>query len=262
MKKIFLIGKFNLALQGLYKHLSQNHDVQICVDNYDMVKSMLASIKPDLIIVCLIELGLPALGIFGELRNNYSSTKILCIGTKEEQECFTEYLQLDNFNILPRPVSNEKISEIANLLLSYGKNTETADENFTEEVSSAEDGRKNILLVDDNSMQLRTLNELLKDKYNVQMTTSGMKGLELIKRRVPDIIFLDYEMPEFDGKMTLEMIRKMEYAKDIPVVFLTGVQDRQHIAEVLQLKPAAYLLKPANADTIYDTIDKIFKDTP
>ena len=62
--------------------------------------------------------------------------------------------------------------------------------------------------------------------------------------------------------MTLEMIRKMEYAKDIPVVFLTGVQDRQHIAEVLQLKPAAYLLKPANADTIYDTIDKIFKDTP
>ena len=54
----------------------------------------------------------------------------------------------------------------------------------------------------------------------------------------------------------------MEYAKDIPVVFLTSVQDRQHIAEVLQLKPAAYLLKPANADTIYDTIDKIFKDTP
>ena len=48
------------------------------------------------------------------------------------------------------------------------------------------------------------------------------------------MIFLDYEMPICDGKMTLEMIRELEESKDIPVVFLTGVSDKEHIAAVLE----------------------------
>lgn len=112
------------------------------------------------------------------------------------------------------------------------------------------------MLVDDNAMQLRTLNEMLKQKYEVQMATSGMKALTLIGKKKPDIIFLDYEMPMCDGKMTLEMIREVEEAKDIPVVFLTGVNDKEHIEAVLRLKPAGYLLKPASADMIFSTLDK------
>ena len=45
--------------------------------------------------------------------------------------------------------------------------------------------------------------------------------------------------------------------KDIPVVFLTGVSDKEHIEAVLELKPAGYLLKPANADRIYNIIEKV-----
>ena len=89
------------------------------------------------------------------------------------------------------------------------------------------------------------------------MATSGMQALTLIGKKKPDMIFLDYEMPMCDGKMTLEMIREIDEAKDIPVVFLTGVSDKSHIEAVLKLKPAGYLLKPADASRIYGIIEEI-----
>lgn len=117
--------------------------------------------------------------------------------------------------------------------------------------------KKAVLLIDDNAVQIRTLNVMLKEKYNVLMATSGVKALTLLEKKVPDIIFLDYEMPECDGRMTLEMIRQVEKVKDIPVVFLTGLNDKEHIDSVLELNPAGYLLKPASIDSILEMIDKV-----
>ena len=117
--------------------------------------------------------------------------------------------------------------------------------------------KKTVLLIDDNAVQIRTLNVMLKEKYNVLMATSGVKALTLLEKKVPDIIFLDYEMPECDGRMTLEMIRQVEKVKDIPVVFLTGLNDKEHIDSVLELNPAGYLMKPASIDSILEMIDKV-----
>ena len=116
--------------------------------------------------------------------------------------------------------------------------------------------KKTVLLIDDSAIQLRSLCEILKSKYNVLMATSGMKALTMLGKIIPDIIFLDYEMPECDGKKTLEMIRQLEVAKDIPVVFLTGAKEKDHIESLLGLKPSGYLLKPASADAIVGIIDK------
>ena len=70
------------------------------------------------------------------------------------------------------------------------------------------------------------------------------------------MILLDYEMPEWDGKKTLEEIRNDEELKDIPVVFLTAVRDREHIAAVLKLRPSGYLLKPIEPQVLMDTIER------
>ena len=98
---------------------------------------------------------------------------------------------------------------------------------------------------------------MLKEKYEVRVATSGMQALTLIGKKKPDMIFLDYEMPICDGRMTFQMIKELDEAKDIPIVFLTGVSDKEHIEAVLELKPAGYLLKPANADRIYNIIEKV-----
>ncbi|MBQ8821742.1 MAG: response regulator [Lachnospiraceae bacterium] len=251
MKKIFFIGKINALYKDISNYLSQNFKVQMCVDDHEMVRGMLKVEQPDLVIISLVGLDVDSGKIFSELKFNYSRVPVICIGTEGEVESFNEFFKLEQFSLLIRPLKNEKILEeiCTKLELEYSEEGVGA--------TPEEKGRKKvILLVDDNAMQLRTLNEMLKQTYDVQMATSGMKALTLIGKKKPDIIFLDYEMPMCDGKMTLEMIREVEEAKDIPVVFLTGVNDKEHIEAVLRLKPAGYLLKPASAEMIFNTLDK------
>lgn len=249
MKKILFIGKFNTVFQDISSYFEQMFNVQICVDNIDMVKGMLKLNNPDLVVISLIGMNMDSEKIFNELKFNYVHTPVVCIGTTGELDMLREFIKPDQFTKVARPINNEKILDTVCNLLDVTFDNETIVEKG--------DGRKTILLVDDNGIQLRTLNDMLKAKYDVQMTTSGMQALTLIGKKKPDVIFLDYEMPMCDGKMTLEMIRELEEAKDIPVVFLTGVNDKEHIEAVLKLKPAGYLLKPASADKIYETLENI-----
>ena len=89
------------------------------------------------------------------------------------------------------------------------------------------------------------------------MATSGQMALKQARKEAPDIILLDYEMPQWDGKRTLEEIRADEELKDIPVVFLTSIADKGDIIAILGLKPAGYILKPFNRDRLLDTIGKV-----
>ncbi len=113
---------------------------------------------------------------------------------------------------------------------------------------------KRILLVDDSPIQLRILEVLLRDRYEVQMSTSGAEAVRYAKKTHPDLILLDYDMPIQSGKETFEQLQAMEETKDIPVVFLTGVQEKEVVAEVLKLRPKGYLLKPVKQDLLFETI--------
>ncbi len=248
MKKILFIGKFNTVFQDISNYMMNHFNVQVCVDNFDMIKGMLKLNNPDMVVISLISLGLDSEKIFAELKYNYSHTPVLCIGSDGEIAHFKDLIVEPQFSSITRPAANEAILE---------KICKCMDMTWDEGSVIDKDVKKNILLVDDSAIQLRALNEMLKDKYDVQMATSGMQALTMIGKKLPDLIFLDYEMPMCDGKMTLEMIRELEEAKDIPVVFLTGVNDKDHIEAVLKLRPAGYLLKPASADKIFETIGSI-----
>lgn len=251
MKKILMIGKFNTIFQDMNQYLEQYFQMQACVDSHDMVKGMLSLSMPDAVIVSLIGMDKEGEKILRELRYNHSRVPVLCIGTKGEQEMYVDFLRMEQFYSITRPVKNEEILERMKKLLDVNIDAESGV------MTDNRNRKKVVLLVDDNAMQLRTLNEMLRGKYEVQMATSGMKALTLIGKKKPDIIFLDYEMPMCDGKMTMEMIREVEEAKDIPIVFLTGVRDKEHIEAVLRLKPAGYLLKPASVDMIFSCIHQI-----
>ncbi len=277
MKRVMLIGRFNTIFHDINNELNQHFNVQVCVDNLEMVKGMLKLNGPDLVILSLIGMDQAGGQIMSELKFNYARTPVICIGTESEQSRFTEYIRTARFRVLTRPVSNEQIVKEACELMgeTYEGGTQKVLRNFSGAVDhdsqetdvdallesigqpAANSGRKSVLLVDDSKIQLRSLSSALASRYDVQVANSGMKALTLIGKRIPDIIFLDYEMPMCDGKMTLQMIREVDEAKDIPVVFLTGMRDKEHIKEVLELKPAGYLLKPPNLDTIFQTIEDV-----
>lgn len=248
VKNILLVGKFNDILNNDF--FNELFNVQICVDSIPMVKGMLKIENPDLVMISFCGISSDAKEIFGELKSNYYDTPVICIGTEEEVKAHINSISTSQFIILNTPVDKDTILDRICKALNV-----TCIDNI---IVDNKAGKKSILLVDDSKIQLRALNEMLKEKYEVRVATSGMQALTLIGKKKPDLIFLDYEMPICDGKMTLEMIRELDESKDIPVVFLTGVSDKEHIAAVLDLKPEGYLLKPANSDVIYKTIEKVF----
>jgi len=72
---------------------------------------------------------------------------------------------------------------------------------------------------------------------------------------------LDYEMPEIDGFTAFKIFKTNLKTQNTPIVFLTAVSDRKRIMEVVELHPAAYLLKPINQEMLIQTIvDLIGKD--
>lgn len=248
VKKILFIGKFNNVFQDI-DFLEKTFNVQICVDNAPMVRGMLKIKNPDLVVLSLIGISADAEKICEELRFNYSQTPVICIAAKEDVDTYKNSIDTSQFTTLISPITNNKFLDTINNILCISNNDSIPCNNRS--------GKKNILLIDDSNIQLRALNELLKEKYEVSMATSATQALKLISENVPDMIFLDYEMPICDGKKTLEMIREQDESKDVPVVFLTGVSNKKHIDAVLLLKPAGYLLKPAKSKTIYAIIEKI-----
>lgn len=125
----------------------------------------------------------------------------------------------------------------------------------TAESETAE--RKHILVVDDDPVMLKVLKEQLHDDYDVATAISGKIALKFLERKKTDLILLDYEMPEESGPVVMEKIRAKDSGKDVPIVFLTGVSDREKITEALALKPQSYLLKPVDREKLLKVITDV-----
>jgi CheY-like chemotaxis protein len=70
----------------------------------------------------------------------------------------------------------------------------------------------------------------------------------------PDVIFLDLEMPRMGGLETLEMVKAHPRLKDIPVIILTGVVDKDIIERAALLGANSYTIKPSRVDQFIQTI--------
>ena len=74
-----------------------------------------------------------------------------------------------------------------------------------------------------------------------------------------DLVLLDYEMPVTNGPKVLEMLRSESDSGSIPVMFLTGKNDRDSVMSVLDLKPVDYLLKTIDKKSLKAKLDTFFE---
>lgn len=254
MKKILLIGKLNNVVNETNRFLSQYFHVQICSENAGVLEGMLKIVNPDLVLISLIGAYDIDTSIFFLLSDQYAQTPVLTIGTRDECSKFTKYYEEEQFENLVRPVENSAILEAVCQRLNV---EQTSVEKDAAEKKKETAGKRHILVVDDNGTTLRTMKAMLGEHYEISLAISGAQAMTSIGKKRPDLILLDYEMPVCDGKMTLEMIRADEDLTNIPVVFLTSVNDRANIEAVLKLKPAGYFLKPPVKEQLIAEIDRI-----
>ena len=86
---------------------------------------------------------------------------------------------------------------------------------------------------------------------------SGLRALRFLEKEKPDLILLDIRMTPKDGFETLREIRAMEDRADIPVVMLTGLEDKRYVMEGIKLGICDYILKPFTPDDLLDRIYRI-----
>lgn len=256
MRKILLIGELNQTVSSVNKHLSTRFQTQICKDDDDTVRGMLKVFEPELIVICMMGIGELNCNIFPLFKEEEKSLPILIVGSVEECNYYREYYEDMSYELAVRPTTLSVLMQKCLKLLRMSEYDMEAE--FTAAQLSVHD-KKRILAVDDSGVLLRSVKAILEKQYEVSVATSGKMAIRQAKKVHPDLILLDYEMPEWDGKKTLEEIRSDAELCLIPVVFLTAIADKPHIAAVLGMKPAGYLLKPIEPKKLIDTIEKAFK---
>ncbi len=116
-----------------------------------------------------------------------------------------------------------------------------------------------IMVVDDNTVNLATVEQDLKDKYEVIPMISGRRAVKYLYRDKVDLILLDVQMPIMDGIETLREIRTQPNGTTVPVIFLTAKNDKNTVIEGSKLGIMDYIMKPFEADDLQTRIERVFK---
>ena len=241
-------------------------------ERYEDILNHLNYYKPDIFVSCLSdekeEFFKRLIRIKGELKEN--NIPFAIVASEDDCNACQRYTDGIFELILTKPIT---ASSIENRIKGYLKEKKRQEEaalaeqmRLQEEAARAEEERlalemtmekKRVLVVDDDPLMLKMIKELLREQYQVATATSGKVALKFLEKKTTNLILLDYKMPEEDGPAILEKLHANDATKDIPVVFLTGITDREKIEKALVLRPQGYLLKPIDHNKLLETIKKL-----
>jgi len=114
----------------------------------------------------------------------------------------------------------------------------------------AETKKNSVLIVDDEDINVIILTNILESEYTVYSSSSGQDAIETAEERLPDIILLDIVMPGMDGYAVITALKKSEKTKDIPVIFITGLNDAENEKKGLALGALDYITKPFTPEIV------------
>lgn len=101
-----------------------------------------------------------------------------------------------------------------------------------------------ILIVDDSAMVLKILYDMLKNEYVVIQAKSGEEALQLAVREIPDLILLDVIMKDMDGYQVCKVLKSDPLTKNIPIIFVSGLNEQNDEKKGLELGAIDYITKP------------------
>lgn len=248
-KNIVFIGENNKINNELYQLLNWRFKVDYYHPNEEEL-SAISVLEAVLVIVSMVGTKVDYKDYFCELKESCPELSVVTISTKAESEPYEEFYACGQFHKILRPVTGRRILDVCRAVI------EGSDYSLN---YNARDSKEplHILVVDDNAMVLRNIKSILEQDYSVAVAPSGVHAFISIGKRVPDLILVDYDMPEMNGKEVLQKLQAEEEYADIPVIFLTSMDNREIVLELLALKPAGYILKPADSHMLLERIEDV-----
>ncbi len=238
--------QFSVVVRGIEKELqNEGYEVALIGDDIEQIQSYAS--MADLFLLYLAD---DFLDHRDHLKNilkvcdtiTEAGKRIIIIGTEDLKDSILfEIPEMIDHTWVYRPVEmrdlKRKIFNEQRILMDMGR-------------------KKKILIVDDDPLYAKMVQEWLSDNYAVDVVNDGMQTISYLLSNPVDLVLLDYEMPVVDGSQVLGMLRSHKDTAKIPVVFLTGVKSKASVERVVRMHPEGYVLKSITKDELITTVEQ------
>jgi DNA-binding response OmpR family regulator len=113
-------------------------------------------------------------------------------------------------------------------------------------------------MVDDDEFQHRLLTQMLQPlKVDLLFADSGAGALGALRRRRPDLIFMDYQLPDLSGLEVARRLKASESFSGIPVVMITGRSERDIVVDAMKVGAADFIVKPFDGTKVVAKVRKL-----
>ena len=264
--QILVTGQNRRVATDLCEHLESDRGyltVKCAASKVALYDVLLAEV-PNVIIICLGNETLDSILSYNVMRDAVRGTNctVIVVANEEDETYFKKHTTLDRVYFLSRPVPllslYEMLIRVEEKLEEDKEKTLSAFREYVNEEAGS--GRRHILVVDDDTEQLINIKEQLREFYDVTPVKSGESAFRFLLKRIPDLILLDYMMPEEDGPSVLRRLREDPRYENIPVIFLTGMTEKNTVIRTLtELKPQGYVIKPSRKSELVAKIIDVFE---
>jgi DNA-binding response OmpR family regulator len=149
------------------------------------------------------------------------------------------------------------------LMDAMRKFDETEAEPRREKVHSKPSAPRKVLVIDDSLMLLSFIKDILGEAhYEVTAVSTAAEGLEMAKKARPDLILLDYVLPDMKGDEVTERLRDEPWTKEIPIVYMSGLGVDLKIDRGAAPNVIGFLNKPFTSDLLIKTVGNYMPNSP
>jgi len=155
---------------------------------------------------------------------------------------------MDDIHLLEKPFADSDFMDLARTLLRPG---------------NAAAGRQRVLVIDDSLMMLKFVREILADaNYEVVTAGTAQEGLQATRQQKPDLILLDYLLPDLRGDELSKRLSADQLTADVPVVFMSGFGVDLENAQDRSENVLGILNKPFTTDSLLKTVEENLSKVP
>jgi DNA-binding response OmpR family regulator len=128
-------------------------------------------------------------------------------------------------------------------------------------LDAMESGKRKVLIVDDDAEIVELLEEVLErdGRFEVKTASSGYEAGLSTERFRPELILLDYMLPDVNGNVVCQTIRRNPEFEDIKIIIVSGVVKEDEIAQLLKSGAEDFIKKPFNIAELTDKITTVLQ---
>ncbi|NOU51239.1 response regulator [Pseudoalteromonas sp. JBTF-M23] len=191
--------------------------------------------------------GLSGIEFLTQVRTNTRTANIPFLMTSStiEQSHVVRAIQCGVSEFVVKPFSSKQLK--SRIQSAFSRPIRAYQGEVEQDPEKSKDSQIQVLIVDDVADNIKVISDILRKDYKVRAALNGKKALQMCTiEPQPDIILLDIMMPEMDGLQVCEKLKSDPNTQHITVIFLTALEQTEHVVKGLSLGAVDYITKPAN----------------